>query len=445
MAAIARAERFIYIENQYLTAKSAAEALHQRLRENPALEVLAVTNYRLHGWLEAESMGAGRQRFMAEFREPRVRQRIRFVYPVAGEEPINVHAKVLIVDDTLLRIGSANLNNRSMGFDTECDLMLEAETAEHRGAIVRLRDRLIAEHWGTHAEAVERAFASRGASCDALRTLPGRGARMVRDVPREPPPSDTPTIVATLADPEHVVTADRFLNEILGLKRRRGAVRWAIRGTVAAAVLGTLALLWQVLPLEDFGVVDSVRAGIVSLRGSPWAVPIVLAVFVVGSLVAFPITVLIGTTILTLGPGPGFVGAALGTLLGAAASYGMGRLVGRKPLQRLLGDRLRRFDRKLERRGIITVALIRKVPVAPFTIVNMAMGASAIRFRDFIAGTALGMVPGIAAFALVGDSLVHVWNDPNPVSVTIVIAAAALWIGVVLGMQRWVNRLSAKQ
>ena len=37
-----------------------------------------------------------------------------------------VHSKVMIVDDTLLRVGSANLNNRSMGTDTECDLALEA-------------------------------------------------------------------------------------------------------------------------------------------------------------------------------------------------------------------------------------------------------------------------------------------------------------------------------
>jgi uncharacterized membrane protein YdjX (TVP38/TMEM64 family) len=241
------------------------------------------------------------------------------------------------------------------------------------------------------------------------------------------------------------VTADRFLNDILGIKRRRGIVRWTIRGLVAAAVLGALLVLWNVLPLEELGIVDRVRAGIESLRGSAYALPIVLAAFLIGSVVAFPITVLIATTILTLGPVQGFIGAALGTLLGASAGYGLGHLLGRKPLQRLLGERLRRLDQKLERRGIITVALIRKVPVAPFTIVNMAMGASAIRFRDFLAGTALGMVPGIAAFAVVGDSLLRVWNDPNPMNVTIVIAAAALWIGVVIGMQRWVNRLSAKE
>ena len=170
-----------------------------------------------------------------------------------------------------------------------------------------------------------------------------------------------------------------------------------------------------------------------------------IAGFGIGSLVAFPITVMIATTVLTLGPAIGFICAAGGTMLGASATYGVGRLLGRRPLQRLLGNQLRYIDKKLEGRGIITVALIRKVPVAPFTIVNMLMGASAFRFRDFLAGTALGMIPGIAAFSLVGDRVAQVWNNPNPVNVSLVLGAVALWIGVVLGMQKLVNRFSAKK
>jgi uncharacterized membrane protein YdjX (TVP38/TMEM64 family) len=247
-----------------------------------------------------------------------------------------------------------------------------------------------------------------------------------------------------LVDPERVVTAERFLKDILGIERHRRSVRWAIRSLVAAAVLAAIVVLWNVLPLEDLRIVESVRGGIESLRGSRWALPLVLGVFLIGSIVAFPVTVLIATTILTLGPVQGFIGAATGTLLGASVGYGMGHALGRKPLQRLLGNGLARFDKKLARRGVITVALIRKFPVAPFTVVNMALGAAPIRFRDFILGTALGMVPGIAAFALVGDTLMRVLRNPTPVNVTLVIAAAALWIGVVLGLQKWVNRENAK-
>ncbi len=48
-----------------------------------------------------------------------------------------VHSKVMIVDDGFLRVGSANLNNRSMGADTECDLAFEASCDEHREFIAR--------------------------------------------------------------------------------------------------------------------------------------------------------------------------------------------------------------------------------------------------------------------------------------------------------------------
>ena len=43
-----------------------------------------------------------------------------------------IHSKVMVVDDFLLRIGSANLNNRSMGTDTECDLAFAATGDEER-------------------------------------------------------------------------------------------------------------------------------------------------------------------------------------------------------------------------------------------------------------------------------------------------------------------------
>jgi uncharacterized membrane protein YdjX (TVP38/TMEM64 family) len=74
----------------------------------------------------------------------------------------------------------------------------------------------------------------------------------------------------------------------------------------------------------------------------------------------------------------------------------------------------------------------------------MLIAASGVRFREFLAGTALGMVPGIGVFALLGDWLVNVWRNPTALHVTLVATAAALWIGVLLGTQRLVNRFSKK-
>src|SRR5581483_3063816 len=87
--------------------------------------------------------------------------RLRVYYPeIPGlyEQCLNVHSKLMIVDDAFVRIGSANLNNRSMGIDTECDLALESMGyARVQQGIVGLRDRLLAEHLGTTPQNVAQA------------------------------------------------------------------------------------------------------------------------------------------------------------------------------------------------------------------------------------------------------------------------------------------------
>jgi phosphatidylserine/phosphatidylglycerophosphate/cardiolipin synthase-like enzyme/uncharacterized membrane protein YdjX (TVP38/TMEM64 family) len=458
IAAIERAEKFIYIENQYITAKCAVDALAARMRANSALEVLILTNEDPGGWLEAETMGVGRQRFMAAFAASGLERRIRFVFPIVqggddapsaipraadGHVTINVHSKVMIVDDELLRVGSANLNNRSMGFDTELDLAIEAETAAHRTAIADIRNRLIAEHWGVEPEAVARVLASRGLVLGSLCALVGDGPRAVRPLEQDESVVGT-EIVQMLGDPESPVTAERFVDEILGLKRSRPVLKWAIRALAAAAVAVVLIVMWQLLPFDRVDAISAVETRIEALRGNAWHVPLVLLGFLVGGVVAFPILVLIGATIVAFGPWEGFILASVGTMLAASSSFCTGRLLGRRPLEKLFGQKLVQFEHKLRGRGVIAVALIRKVPGPPFTIVNMLIAASGIRFREFFAGTALGMMPGIALFAFLGDRLADVWRNPTPLSVTLVVAAVALWIGVLIGMQRLVNRFGRK-
>jgi uncharacterized membrane protein YdjX (TVP38/TMEM64 family) len=234
------------------------------------------------------------------------------------------------------------------------------------------------------------------------------------------------------------------VQDVAGFKHPRKAVRWLVGLVTAAALIAGAVLLAQHLPLDGAGFTERVSTGIESLRGSPWRVPLVLIAFVLGSIVSFPILVMIGATVVALGPLLGFACAAVGALLAATATFQIGRLIGRKPLRRWLGHKAQVLERQLAGRGIVTVALIRKVPVAPFTIVNMLIGASGLPYREFIAGTAIGMLPGIAAFALVGDRAVDVWRNPTPVNVTLVVVAVVVWIGVVLGIQRLMNRYAKK-
>ncbi len=481
VAAIGSAQRFIYIENQYVTSKTACDALVARMRAQPQLEVLVVTSRDPGGWLEAETMGVGRQHFMAAFDEPSLATRIQFVAPLArsdgpadedaskitvdGVLAIRVHAKVLIVDDGFLRIGSSNLNNRSMGYDTECDVAIEAENAAQRTAIASIRNRLIAEHWGSDEQSVAAAFESGERVCAALESLQrvpvfstARSARHPRLHPWhraarapayrsiEPIERGDPAgidLVVQLGDPERVVSAEQLVAQASGLRDMR-PLKWGLALLGAAVVVALLLFGFSRWGLGLADVAQRVGAGIESLAGSPWRVPLVLVIFVAASVVAVPILALIGATVVTLGPVLGFVTSAIGTLLAASATFGVGRLIGRKPLKRWLGAKLDALEQRVSKRGVIAIALIRKVPIAPFTFVNMLIGALGIRYRDFILGTALGMLPGIAAFAFVSDRAVDAWREPTLPNIALIAAAIVLWISVVFGIQWMLNRRSSR-
>ncbi|WP_238179302.1 phospholipase D-like domain-containing protein, partial [Methylobacterium oxalidis] len=151
LAAISRAHRFIYVESQYLASHRIAEALANRLGETSGPEVIVINPLSTEGWLEDEVMGSARARIIERLSGINGGHHFRICYPVAaGGTPIYVHAKIMIVDDQFLKIGSANMNNRSMGLDTECDLAVDphdqTEREALRVAICSIRHRLLAEH-----------------------------------------------------------------------------------------------------------------------------------------------------------------------------------------------------------------------------------------------------------------------------------------------------------
>ena len=155
---IAAAKRFLYIENQYLTSATIGAAIARRMAEPDPPEFVLVMPRHADGWLEQKAMDAGRLRLMRAIGKVDAHNRFRVYVPVtAGGSDIYVHAKVWILDDRLLRVGSANLNNRSQGLDSECDVIIDAALSANRGseaAMTALRHRLIAEHLDCTPEAV---------------------------------------------------------------------------------------------------------------------------------------------------------------------------------------------------------------------------------------------------------------------------------------------------
>lgn len=149
--AIASAQRLIYVETQYLASSSVARALAKRLKDPDGPEIAVVVTKSSHGFIEKLAMGNNRDRLIRRLKRVDRHGRLKVMYAVVPDEQdkdqeLTVHSKLIIVDDRFMRIGSSNLNNRSEGLDTECDLALEANSKKHQDAISFLRHRLMAEH-----------------------------------------------------------------------------------------------------------------------------------------------------------------------------------------------------------------------------------------------------------------------------------------------------------
>lgn len=204
---IAAARRSVYIEAQYLTAKVIAAALSRRLEAPEGPDIVVVMTRESRGFLERLVMSGNRDRLIRRLVRADRFGRLRMLYPVvpgaAKEVEVLVHAKLIVVDDRLIRIGSSNLNNRSIGLDTECDVAIESGGAADRAAIAGIRNRLLAEHLDCSAEDVGAAIADDGlaGAIDRLNRKP-RGLRSFRARAGKGP--FRPVLGTRVLDPERV-------------------------------------------------------------------------------------------------------------------------------------------------------------------------------------------------------------------------------------------------
>ncbi|MBX3446799.1 MAG: VTT domain-containing protein [Parvibaculaceae bacterium] len=439
-----QAERWIYIENQFLTCTGFAHEVAKRMQEKPELELLLVAPMTHDTWLEHQTMLAGRIRFMGILREAGVVSRTRLVYPwVKGEgdeTDVMVHSKVMIVDDRFLRVGSANLANRSMGTDTECDLVIEAADQEDRTAVAGALATLLGEHCGASREEMAALIdtkASLFAAMDACASE-RRGLRPVED--DEVPYRKELAAIETVADPGRPITAGEHLADIVASPQdRKGLSALAKAAILVLAIVG-IGLLWKYTPLSDYADPDMLRETFTGIAASPFAGLIVLAAYVVGGFIAFPLTALIVVTAGTFGLWPGLLYAGVGSMSSALATYGAGRSLGRKALRNIVGPRMNRIGKGIGKSGVPAIAAIRLVPIAPFTLVNLVAGALRIPVLDYALGTMLGLAPGIVVLSVMGDRVFALLANPSLLDLALVIVAFLCWIGLAFGLQRLITK-----
>jgi len=207
--------------------------------------------------------------------------------------------------------------------------------------------------------------------------------------------------------------------------------------------LAVLAVLWQWLAFNDVLTPEMLRRALDRLTGlsrAGWMPAAVLALFVVGSLMVFPLSILVAATGLIYGTLWGFLYALAGTLLAAIVTYWVGRALGREALVRHGGERLNRLARVVARRGVSTMVIISLLPLAPFTLTNMMAGAFHLRFRDYLLGTLIGLLPGLLAMTVVGSQLATLLQARDLGAVAWTAAAIIVVVALVAVLRRYARR-----
>jgi len=141
-----------------------------------------------------------------------------------------------------------------------------------------------------------------------------------------------------------------------------------------------------------------------------------------------PIGILSLTAGLAFGPAGGFMAIMAGAAIGTSATFFISRRLGRSFVDRFLKGRFKSLDERLGQKGFQTVFFFRMIPIVPYEPLNYVSGLSKITFRDYAGATFLGLIPGAAAAAFLGDALL----EPFSKRFFIVAGAYALYTVAVL-------------
>lgn len=440
---IASAQNSIYIENQYFTAHVVGDALEKRLQETNGPEIIVVLRKLSHGWLEEVTMEALRTRLIERLKAADVHGRLRVVYPyIDGLEEgtcIDIHSKVIIVDDEIARIGSANVANRSMGLDTECDLTIAADGREDvRAAIRGLRADLLGEHLGADPGRVQQIIDRTGSIRAPIDEL-HRDERTLRDLEGGAQTPEGLLSVLSVADPERPVGLSE-LGKIFSADDAAEAVTTRVAGpawgkiAIVAVVVAGLTALWQLTPLSELMDARRIVAWAREFGGNWWAPIVTMLAYTPACIVMFPRSAITLFAVVAFGPWMGFLYAMLGMEFSAWVTYAAGQQLDRDTVRRMAGRKLNDIIQVLRRRGLIAITALRLVPLAPFSVEGVVAGAVGIKLWHFMLGTAIGLLPGTLVATVFGDQLHAALEESGSMNfwligaVVLIMAVATWWV-----------------
>ena len=448
---ISEAERIIYIENQFTSRQEIAEALNRRMKEKPDLHVVVVSSYEPKGKFECEAFWAGRIEFKKILEKGVDPERVVMTYSSITDEhgqhaTKRIHSKVMTIDDRYAVIGSSNISNRSMSLDTEIDMVLFGNNEENRREVARIRNDLLAEHTGRTVEQVAALMEEPNPVRALMEGQLAHGYVLTQVHDEIFTDQETgQNFFSRLSDPEEplIPPLPTLGGEAMPIRNpRRRTIMIGIGVMVIAALAAALVIASQFIPWLS---TDNINAFLEESRGTYFALPTVLMVYVVGGFFFFPVTVMSLAVSAIFGPIWGPLYGILGALLSSASMFGVGKVAGNAGLRKIGGPKVEAVDAKLKTSGIVGVAAIRMLPIAPFSLVNLVAGISSIGLMQFLVGTFLGMFPPMIAKGLVGDSITQIFRNPSPETISYLVGGIVLWGLMIWGSQKLAKSYQARK
>jgi uncharacterized membrane protein YdjX (TVP38/TMEM64 family) len=370
-------------------------------------------------------------------------QRLFICYPflegLAEDQQLKVHSKVMVTDDHWLRVGSSNLTNRSMGLDTECDILLEVDDGE--SSLVKqyvaaslahfseVSPQEFVESWGEFGLLKASSLLCIDQAKRKLCRYPLKSKEEITNNPlREP----------DIMDMDRPIEFERDLDETIHAGGRNIRFKGAHMGLLCLVLLAVcLSLLWNLPVVRDY--LSHIRAMDFWRESSPWIRSIVFgSVYIVAGVVMFPVNVVTIFIAVLVPTTEALANAMLGLMLSATFGYSVGRWLLEKFF--LKGDANRKYGLQIAVHSIVPVIVLRLLPIAPFGVINVLAGANRISFRRYALGSFVGFLPGTVSLVLLQKSLFEVIRRPDVSSIVLFAAVALICMSMIYFIQSRLTR-----
>jgi len=192
-------------------------------------------------------------------------------------------------------------------------------------------------------------------------------------------------------------------------------------------------------PLLGLNGETTVEHWLSAARG-PWALPVAVSAFAVLAFIGVPQFVLIAAAVVAFGPWTGLAYSWIGTLFSSTIGFWLGRAFGGRLIRDVASEGLTRFMKLIGRNGLMASLIVRLVPAPPFNGVQQAARGAPRPVRDFLGGTAIGIIPKIVLTAFAGNSMVQVLRGGGYQHIVLIVLAAVIWVGGAWVARGWLRR-----